>query len=164
MNEGRYLEEELIDTSRTDFCVGVAGYPERHFEAPNFKADLRWLKHKISLGASYVVTQMFFDNEKYFSFVRNCREAGITVPIIPGLKPITSKTQLTVLPSVFHTEIPDDFALALDDCKDSKAAAELGVEWSTKQAKELMDFGVPCLHFYSMGKSDSIKRIAGNLF
>lgn len=164
MNNGKYLDEEQSDTSRTNFCVGVAGYPEKHSESPNLKADLRWLKQKVDLGAEYIVTQMFFDNQKYFEFVKNCREAGIKVPIIPGLKPITSKTQLTLLPSVFHLEIPDELATALEACADNKAAQQLGVEWAVQQSKELMGFGVPCLHFYSMGKSNSVKQIAEQLF
>ena len=164
MNSGRYLDDEQTDCCSTSFCVGVAGYPEKHSEAPNFKADLRWLKRKVELGAEYIVTQMFFDNKKYFEFVKNCREAGINVPVIPGLKPITAKTQLTLLPSIFHLEIPDDLATALDTCADNKAATEIGVAWAVQQSKELMDFGVPCLHFYSMGKSDSVRKIAGQLF
>lgn len=164
MNNGHYLDDEQQDKHNTDFCIGVAGYPEKHFEAPNAKADLRWLKRKIDLGAEYIVTQMFFDNKKYFDFVDSCREAGITVPILPGLKPITTKTQLTLLPSVFHLEIPDELASALEKCKDNKEAASLGVEWAVQQSKELMLAGVPCLHFYSMGKSDSIYKIAKQLF
>lgn len=164
MNQGRYLDEEQADCCHTDFCVGVAGYPEKHFEAPNAKADLRWLKKKVDLGAQYIVTQMFFDNKKYFEFVASCRELGINIPIIPGLKPITTKTQLTLLPSFFHLEIPDELATGLEQCKDNKAAAELGVEWAVQQSKELMRAGVPCLHFYSMGKADSVKRIAEQLF
>ncbi|MDX5347567.1 MAG: methylenetetrahydrofolate reductase, partial [Hymenobacteraceae bacterium] len=124
----------------------------------------RWLKKKVELGAEYIVTQMFFDNQKFFDFVQRCREEGINVPIIPGLKPITSKTQLTILPSIFHTEIPCDLADALEACTDNKAAAKLGVEWAVQQSRELMEYDVPCLHFYSMGKSDSIKQIAEKLF
>ncbi|MFC5269976.1 methylenetetrahydrofolate reductase [NAD(P)H] [Adhaeribacter terreus] len=164
MNKGRYLDEEQIDCCNTDFCVGVAGYPEKHFEAPNARADLRWLKKKVDLGAKYIVTQMFFDNKKYFDFVANCREIGIDVPILPGLKPITTKSQLTLLPSLFHLEIPDELASALEACKDNKAAAELGINWAVQQSKELMLAGVPCLHFYSMGKSDSVRKIAEQLF
>ncbi|MBK0402626.1 methylenetetrahydrofolate reductase [NAD(P)H] [Adhaeribacter sp. BT258] len=164
MNRGRYLDEEQADCCNTDFCIGVAGYPEKHFEAPNAKADLRWLKKKVDLGAEYIVTQMFFDNKKYFDFVASCREAGITVPIIPGLKPITTKTQLNLLPSLFHLEIPDDLASALENCKDNLEASQLGVEWAVQQSKELMQAGVPCLHFYSMGKSDAVRRIAEQLF
>ncbi len=164
MNNGCYQDDEQADSSCTNFCVGVAGYPEKHFEAPNAKADLRWLKKKIDLGAEYIVTQMFFDNKKYFDFVASCREMGITVPIIPGLKPITTKSQVTILPSFFHLEIPDELAVGLEACKDNKAATELGIEWAVQQSKELMLAGVPCLHYYSMGKSDSVRRIAKQLF
>lgn len=164
MNEGCYQDEEQADSNCTNFCIGVAGYPEKHFEAPNAKADLRWLKRKVELGAEYIVTQMFFDNKKYFDFVASCREIGITVPILPGLKPITTKSQLTILPSIFHLEIPDELAVALERCKDNKEASALGIEWAVQQSKELMQAGVPCLHYYSMGKSDSVRRIAEQLF
>ncbi|MCC9135763.1 methylenetetrahydrofolate reductase [NAD(P)H] [Pontibacter silvestris] len=164
MNNGCYLDDEQASNNSTDFCIGVAGYPEKHSEAPNLKADLRWLKKKIELGADYIVTQMFFDNQKYFDFVNLCRAEGINVPIIPGLKPITTKNQLTVLPSIFHIDIPADLADAVDACTDNKAAAQVGVEWAIKQSKELMEFGVPCLHYYSMGKSGSVRKVAEALF
>ncbi|GAB3202980.1 methylenetetrahydrofolate reductase (NADPH) [Pontibacter aydingkolensis] len=164
MNNGCYLDDEQVTNSCTDFCIGVAGYPEKHFEAPNLKSDLRWLKKKVELGADYIVTQMFFDNQKYFDFVNQCRAEGITVPIIPGLKPMTTKTQLTLLPSLFHIEIPCDLADAIEGCSDNKAAAQVGVEWAIKQSKELMEFGVPCLHYYSMGKSESVRKVAEALF
>lgn len=164
MNNGRYLDDELVSDSGTNFCIGVAGYPEKHFEAPNLRSDLRWLKKKVEMGAEYIVTQMFFDNRKYFDFVKLCREAGINVPILPGLKPLTTKSQLTVLPSLFHIEIPCDLADAVDACADNKAAAQVGVEWAIQQSKELMEFGVPCLHYYSMGKSESVRKVAEKLF
>ncbi|PRY14906.1 5,10-methylenetetrahydrofolate reductase (NAD(P)) [Pontibacter ummariensis] len=164
MNNGRYLDDEQVNTYGTDFCIGVAGYPEKHSEAPNMQADLRWLKKKVEMGADYVVTQMFFDNQKYFDFVQLCRSEGINVPIIPGLKPITTKTQLTILPSIFHIDIPCDLADAVEACADNKAAAQVGVEWAIKQSKELMEFGVPCLHYYSMGKSGSVRKVAEALF
>ncbi|MBB6609670.1 methylenetetrahydrofolate reductase [NAD(P)H] [Pontibacter sp. Tf4] len=164
MNNGVYLDDEQAYHNGTGFCIGVAGYPEKHFEAPNLKSDLRWLKKKIELGADYIVTQMFFDNQKYFDFVNRCRAEGITVPIIPGLKPMTTKTQLTLLPSLFHIEVPCELADAIEDCPDNKAAAQVGVEWAIKQSKELMEFGVPCLHYYSMGKSDSVRKVAEALF
>ncbi|WP_018476269.1 methylenetetrahydrofolate reductase [NAD(P)H] [Pontibacter roseus] len=164
MNNGCYLDEEQMYHNGTDFCIGVAGYPEKHFEAPNLKSDMRWLKKKIEMGADYIVTQMFFDNQKYFDFVNACRAEGITVPIIPGLKPMTTKTQLTLLPSLFHIEIPCDLADAIEECPDNKAAAQVGVEWAIQQSKELMAFGVPCLHYYSMGKSDSVRKVAEALF
>ena len=164
MNKGIYLDDEQINHNGTNFCIGVAGYPEKHSESPNLKADLRWLKKKVELGADYIVTQMFFDNQKYFNFVKQCREAGINVPIIPGLKPLTSKSQLTLLPGLFHLEIPCDLADAVEACADNKAAAQVGVEWAIQQSKELVEFGVPCLHYYSMGKSESVRKVAEALF
>lgn len=164
MNNGVYLDDEQINHNGTDFCIGVAGYPEKHSESPNLKADLRWLKKKVDLGADYIVTQMFFNNQKYFDFVKQCREADINVPIIPGLKPLTSKSQLTLLPGLFHLEIPCDLADAVEACPDNKAAAQVGVEWAIQQSKELVEFGVPCLHYYSMGKSESVRKVAEALF
>ncbi len=164
MNNGLYLDDELQGTSPTSFCIGVAGYPEKHFSAPNLKADLKYLKLKVELGAEYIVTQMFFDNTKYFSFVDECRKAGINVPIIPGIKPITSKNQLNVLPKTFHIDIPEALAEGLEQCKDNTSAKEVGIEWCIQQSKELIQHNVPTLHFYSMGKSDPIYRIAKALF
>lgn len=164
LNKGRYLTTEQENVCPTDFCIGTAGYPEKHFEAPNMKSDMRYLKQKIENGAHYIVTQMFFDNQKYFDFVKACREEGITVPIIPGLKPITTKSQVNVLPRLFHMDIPEDLVEAIGQCKDNAAAAEVGVEWAVEQSKKLIEFGVPCLHFYSMGKSDSVQKIAAAIF
>jgi methylenetetrahydrofolate reductase (NADPH) len=164
MNNGQYLDEDQRNTTETDFCIGVAGYPEKHFEAPNLKIDLQFLKKKIDLGAEYIVTQMFFDNAKYFKFVDDCRAAGITVPIIPGLKPITTKKQLTILPSIFHIDLPEQLAEAVYNCETTQAVRQVGVEWCTHQSKELMQKGAPVLHYYSMGKSTSIQQIASNLF
>jgi methylenetetrahydrofolate reductase (NADPH) len=164
MNNGRYLDEDLQNTFPTDFCIGVAGYPEKHFEAPNMKIDMKYLKKKVDLGAEYIVTQMFFDNSKYFEFVDKCHANGIHVPIIPGLKPITSLKQITTLPSIFHIDLPEDLADELDKCTSNEQVKQLGVEWGIKQSKELMDSGVPCLHYYSMGKSDSVVKIAEALF
>ena len=164
MNKGLYLDDELQNTSPTDFCVGVAGYPEKHFSAPNLKADLKYLKLKVDLGAEYIVTQMFFNNQKYFEFVDECRKAGINVPIIPGIKPLTGKGQLTILPKAFHIDIPEDLSEEVEKCKDNTAAKEIGIEWCIKQSKELIKHNVPTLHFYSMGKSDPIYRIAKELF
>ncbi|MEP3583358.1 MAG: methylenetetrahydrofolate reductase [NAD(P)H], partial [Cyclobacteriaceae bacterium] len=151
MNQGQYLDDELQNAVPTNFCIGVAGYPEKHFEAPNLKSDLSFLKQKIDAGAEYIVTQLFFDNQKYFEFVEKCRKAGINVPIIPGLKPITIRNHMNVLPSIFHIDIPDELHDAVEQCNDNAAVKEVGVEWGIKQAKELMDAGVPVLHFYSMG-------------
>lgn len=164
MNKGKFIDDELENASPTDFCVGVAGYPEKHFSAPNLKTDLKYLKHKVDSGAEYIVTQMFFDNKKYFDFVKQCREAGITVPIIPGIKPITTKSQTTILPTIFHIDLPEELAEAVEKCKDNIAVREVGIEWIVNQSKELMKFGVPTLHFYSMSKSDPIYRIAKELF
>jgi methylenetetrahydrofolate reductase (NADPH) len=164
MNQGVYLDDELLNATPTDFCIGVAGYPEKHFEAPNLKTDLKYLKQKVDLGAEYIVTQMFYDNQKFFDFVKKCREAGIHVPIIPGLKPITGKGQINVLPKVFYIDLPEGLSEAVEACKDNVQAAEVGIEWAIQQAKELMAFGVPTLHFYSMGKADSVYRIAKELF
>lgn len=164
MNKGFYLEDELQNTSPTNFCVGVAGYPEKHFSAPNLKTDLKYLKLKVDLGAEYIVTQMFFDNRKYFEFVEECRKVGITVPIIPGIKPITGKGQLTVLPKAFHIDIPEELSEAVEKCQDNTSVKEVGIEWCIQQSKELIKHNVPTLHFYSMGKSDPIYRIAKALF
>ncbi|MEQ9306633.1 MAG: methylenetetrahydrofolate reductase [NAD(P)H], partial [Marinoscillum sp.] len=164
MNEGKYLDEELQNAVPTNFCIGVAGYPEKHFEAPNIKSDLKFLKQKVDQGAEYIVTQMFYDNSKYFEFVKKCNEAGINVPIIPGLKPITTKNHMTMLPSIFHIDIPDDLYTEIEKCKDNRAVKEVGIEWGIEQSKELMAAGVPVLHYYSMGKSDAVERIAKSLF
>jgi len=164
MNKGIYLDEELHDPAPTNFCIGVAGYPEKHFNAPNLKSDLKYLKLKVDLGAEYIVTQMFFDNKKYFEFVDRCREAGIHVPIIPGIKPLTGKSQLTILPQFFHIDLPEELSEEAEKCKDNASVKEVGIEWAVNQSKELMKKGVPTLHYYSMGKSDPIYRIAKELF
>lgn len=164
MNKGSYLDEELLNANHTDFCIGVAGYPEKHFEAPNLKFDLHYLKRKVELGAEYIVTQMFFDNQKYFDYVNKCREIGIEVPIIPGLKPITVQKQNTILPRIFHIDLPEELSDAIEKCSNNDQVKEVGIEWAIKQAKELMEFGVPCLHFYSMGKAEPVHKIASALF
>ncbi len=164
MNKGAYLSDELQNPTPTKFCIGVAGYPEKHFEAPNLKTDLKYLKQKIDSGADYVVTQMFFDNKKFFEYVDKCRAEGITVPIIPGLKPITTKSQITNLPRNFFIDMPDDLIDAIEKCRTDDDVKNVGVEWAIHQAKELMDAKVPCLHFYSMGKSTAIQQIASKLF
>lgn len=164
MNKGCYLDEELQNSSPTNFCIGVAGYPEKHFSAPNLKADLKYLKLKVDEGAQYIVTQMFFNNEKYFRFVEECKKAGIDVPIIPGIKPITTKSQLNILPKVFHIDIPEELSEAVEKAKDNAAVKEIGIEWCIQQSKELIQHHVPTIHFYSMGKSDPIYRIARELF
>jgi methylenetetrahydrofolate reductase (NADPH) len=164
MNRGIYLDEELQNAASSDFCIGVAGYPEKHFEAPNMKSDMKYLKQKVANGADYIVTQMFFDNQKYFDFVEKCRSEGIDVPIIPGLKPITTINQANVLPSIFHIDIPEDLSDAIDKCKTNVEAKEVGVEWAVQQSKELIEFGAPTLHFYSMGRAEPVYRIAKQLF
>jgi len=164
MNKGVYLDEELHEPSPTNFCIGVAGYPEKHYNAPNLKTDLKYLKNKIDKGADYIVTQMFFDNKKYFEFVDKCREAGITVPIIPGIKPLTTKAQLTILPQIFHIDLPEELADEAEKCKDNAGVKQVGIEWAVKQSKELIKYGAPTIHFYSMGKSDPIYKIAKELF
>ncbi|WP_426489619.1 methylenetetrahydrofolate reductase [NAD(P)H] [Hymenobacter sp. 102] len=164
LNKGEYLDQEQDDTWATDFCIGTAGYPEKHFEAPSHATDLRYLKHKVDRGAEYIVTQMFFDNEQFFTFERRCREAGITVPIIPGLKPLTTKGQLTALPRSFYLNMPDELVDAVHLAPDNAAAREIGIEWCINQSRELMAHGVPVLHYYSMGKSEAVRRVAAALF
>ncbi len=164
MNQGKYLDEELQNSQPAKFNIGVAGYPEKHIEAPNMKTDIKYLKAKIDAGAEYIVTQMFFDNDKYIHFVKACREADIHVPIIPGLKPITTKRHLAILPQVFNIDLPDELVNAVEKCKDNKEVSEVGVEWGIKQSKELMAFGVPALHYFTMSKSDTIKKIVKAVF
>lgn len=164
LNQGVYLDEDLENAHSTDFCIGVAGYPEKHFEAPNLKTDLKYLKAKVDAGADYIVTQMFYDNQKYFDFVDLCRKNEIHVPIIPGLKPITTKKQGTLLPSIFHIDLPEALSDEIEKCTDNKQVKEVGVEWAIQQSKELMSYGVPSLHYYSMGKADPVYRIAKALF
>lgn len=164
MNQGLYLDEDLQNAHPTDFCIGVAGYPEKHFEAPNLNTDLKHLKAKVDAGAEYIVTQMFFDNKKYFDFVELCKNNGITVPIIPGLKPITSKSQSTILPSIFHIDLPESLSDAIAACKNNQEVRAVGIEWGIQQSKELMAKGVPSLHYYSMGKAESVYQIAKALF
>ncbi|GAA0532161.1 methylenetetrahydrofolate reductase [NAD(P)H] [Chitinophaga japonensis] len=159
MNNGVYLEEDLQEGVKTKFCIGVAGYPEKHFEAPNMQTDIAHLKRKVEKGADYIVTQMFFDNQKFFDFVTKCRDMGITIPIIPGLKPITSKKQLTVLPRTFHVDIPDELSTEILKCKTDKEVEEVGTQWLIQQSRELKQFGVPVLHYYTLGKPKVVKRV-----
>jgi len=164
LNKGKYLDEELRNTTATDFSVGVAGYPEKHFEAANMDVDLRYLKEKIDAGAEYIVTQMFFDNTKYFEFVDNCRQIGITVPIIPGLKPISRLNDMKALPLVFHIDIPEELAGELRKCSTDKQASDLGVEWTVNQSLELKKYGVPALHYFTIGETENIRQIAQRVF
>lgn len=163
MNKGILLHEET-ESLPTNFCIGVAGYPEKHIDAVSFEDDLRYLKQKVDAGADYIVTQMFFDNAKYFDFVKKCREMGINVPIIPGLKPLATERQLDILPEIFHLEIPSDFVAEARKCSNNAAVKQLGIEWAVQQGKELIQAGVPALHFYTMSKSDSVRAIAEKLF
>ncbi|MGB1204983.1 MAG: methylenetetrahydrofolate reductase [NAD(P)H] [Chitinophagales bacterium] len=163
LNKGIYLEEDLQNGIKTNFCIGVAGYPEKHSEAPNLKTDLRYLKQKVDAGADYIVTQMFFDNQKYFDFVKACRNTGISVPIIPGLKPITRRSQVYRLPGIFNINLPEDLVAAIEKCKTDEAVKQVGIEWTIAQAKSLQEFGVPCLHFYTMSLAKNISKIVRGL-
>ncbi len=163
LNKGKYLEQVEL-SSKTDFCIGVAGYPEKHIEAPNLESDIHFLKQKIKLGADYIVTQMFFDNKKFFEFQKICQEEGIKVPIIPGLKPISTKKQLNVIPDKFHCNFPETLIKEVIKCKDNLQVKEVGMEWCIKQSKELKEHGVPFLHYYSMGKALNIKKIVQTVF
>ncbi len=160
MNNGQYLDPSIQNGEKTDFCIGIAGYPEKHFESPNLETDIAFLKKKVDAGASYIVTQMFFDNQHYFNFVKTCRDAGINVPIVPGLKPITKKYQLNSIPRLFFIDLPSDLVNAMMSAKDDAALKQIGIEWCAAQSKELKKFGVPCLHYYTMGDSKTIRSIA----
>ncbi len=163
LNNGIYLEEDIREGFRTNFCIGAAGYPEKHFEAPNLQTDLAYLKAKVAAGAEYVVTQMFFDNQKYFDFVKRCREADINIPVIPGLKPITSKKQLSVIPRTFHVDIPDDLANEVLQAKTDVDVEKIGEEWLLQQSRELKEAGVPVLHYYTLGKPKVIYNVVKQL-
>lgn len=164
MNRGIYLDEDILNTSPTGFSLGVAGYPEKHAEAANMNADIRYLKQKIDAGAEYIVTQMFFDNEFYFDFVEKCRAEGIHVPIIPGLKPISAKSQLVTLPRTFNISIPEELEREIGKCRDNREAREIGTEWAILQSKELLARNVPVIHYFTMGRSDNIRQIAKAVF
>jgi methylenetetrahydrofolate reductase (NADPH) len=164
MNMGIYLDEDLTNAEETNFCIGAAGYPEKHHDAPNLLYDLRFLKRKVEAGAEFVVTQMFFDNDKYFSFVDKCREAGINVPIIPGLKPLSTKKQLMTLPKIFHIDIPDELSIEVEKCKTDEEVKSVGEEWCIQQCLSLKKEGAPAIHFYTMGLSESTRKIATKVF
>jgi methylenetetrahydrofolate reductase (NADPH) len=164
LNKGIYLDEDLQNSTKTDFCIGVAGYPEKHMEAPSLDSDIHFVEQKIKNGADYIITQMFFDNKKFFDFVAKCRAAGITVPIIPGLKPIATKKQLNLIPHRFSVELPDDLIMEVVKAKDNEAVKQIGIEWCTQQSKELVAAGIPVLHYYSMGKAENVKAIAKEIF
>jgi methylenetetrahydrofolate reductase (NADPH) len=164
MNSGIYLDEELTNATESDFCIGAACYPEKHMDAPNLHSDLKFLKRKVEAGAEFLVTQMFFDNQHYFDFVQKCRDIGINVPIIPGIKPISTKKQLMVLPKIFHIDVPEELVNQVEKCSNNEEVKQVGIEWTTKQCKELMAQDVPVLHFYTMGKAYQTKEICKNIF
>jgi methylenetetrahydrofolate reductase (NADPH) len=163
LNAGVYLEDDLKGTQKTEFCIGVAGYPEKHFEAPNMDTDLQYLKAKVDAGADYIITQMFFDNTKYYAFVDACRAAGINVPIIPGLKPIYNKKQLTILPKTFHIDLPSDLSSEVLKCKTDEEVEKIGQEWLLHQSIDLKKKGVPVLHYYTLGKPHVIANVVKGL-
>lgn len=164
LNNGKYLHDLVESQHLFDFCIGVAGYPEKHMEAPSMDTDLRRLKQKVDAGADYVVTQMFFDNQKFFEFVDKAKSMGIKVPIIPGIKPIAVQRHLNVLPQIFKIDLPDDLVKEVDKCETNKQIKKVGIEWAIQQSRELIAAGVPLVHYYSMGKSDNIKAIATKVF
>jgi len=164
LNKGKYLHDVIEANHKANFCIGVAGYPEKHLESPSLQTDLKRLKEKVDAGADYVVTQMFFDNQKYFEFVKAAREIGITVPIIPGIKPLAVKKHLQLLPQVFKIDLPEPLITEVEKCKTNTDIRQVGVDWAIEQSKELMDANVPVLHYYSMGKSTNIKAIAEAVF
>ncbi len=164
LNNGNYLHDVSVVEDKSNFCIGVAGYPEKHLEAPSMQSDLKRLKEKVDAGADYVVTQMFFDNKKYFAFVEAAKKMGINVPIIPGIKPIAVNRHLQLLPQVFRIDLPEDLINSIDKCKNNKEVRQAGIEWAIHQSKELLQAGVPVLHYYSMGKSSNIKAIAKAIF
>jgi methylenetetrahydrofolate reductase (NADPH) len=163
LNAGIYLEDDLKGTQKTEFCIGVAGYPEKHFEAPNMETDLQYLKMKIDMGADYIITQMFYDNAKYYAFVKACRAIGINVPIIPGLKPVYTKKQLTILPKTFHIDLPTDLSNEMLKCKTDEDVEKVGTEWLLHQSKDLKKNGVPVLHYYTLGKPHVIANVVKEL-
>ncbi|MEY4459322.1 MAG: hypothetical protein RIT38_527 [Bacteroidota bacterium] len=164
LNQGIYLDEDILNGGKTNFCMGVAGYPEKHFESPNFEIDLQKTKEKVDAGADYIMTQMFFNNQKFLDYVKACRDMGITVPIIPGLKPITNKKQLTILPRIFHVDIPTELSNAINKCKTDAECEQVGTEWLIQQSKELKAAGVPVLHYYTLGKPKVIRDVVSAVF
>ena len=164
LNKGIYLDEDLQNSTKTDFCIGVAGYPEKHMEAPSLDSDIHFVKQKIQNGADYIITQMFFDNQKFFDFVAKCRTAGITVPIIPGLKPLATVKQLNLIPHRFKVDLPDELIKEVVRAKNNEAVSQIGSEWCVSQSKQLIEAGIPVLHYYSMGKANNIRAIAKQVF
>ncbi len=164
MNNGVFIDGEVEECHHSQFCIGVAGYPEKHAESPNGDTDLRFLKEKVDAGASYIVTQMCFDNRKLFDFINRCRAAGIMVPIVPGIKPFSTKAQLSLLPQIFHVDLPQELVSEVERCADNKQVRQVGVEWAIMQARELKKAGLPILHFYTMGRTDNMYKIAKEIF
>ena len=164
LNKGQYMEDDILDGVKTDFCIGVAGYPEKHYESPNIDTDISFLKKKIDLGAGYVTTQMFFENKHYYDYVTRCRQAGIDAPIIPGLKPISSKKQLTVIPRIFNVELPMELCNEIMKCKTDAAVEQVGTEWLLMQCRELLKNNAPVLHFYTLSKPNMIYNVLKQLF
>ena len=164
MNQGIYLDETLTDAVHSNFCIGVAAYPEKHYEAPNIDIDIENLKRTIDAGANYIVTQMFFDNRKFYRFVEKCRAAGITAPIIPGLKPISTQTHIEMLPRAFSIDLPQELMQEVRKCKDNKEIYQVGIEWCTAQSKDLLANGAPAIHYYTMGKAENVREILKRSF
>ncbi len=164
LKKGKYLDDDLIQKTPMNFTIGVAGYPEKHPEAPNMKSDIHFLKKKVEAGAEFIVTQLFFDNQKFFDFVHLCRDSGINVPIIPGIKPLSTLNHLNYLSKTFSIDIPEILVKEVLKCKNNSEIKQVGVEWATQQSKELVNFGVPCLHYYTMGRPDNIRNIAKAVF
>jgi methylenetetrahydrofolate reductase (NADPH) len=164
LRNGIYLDEDVKNPEPLNLCVGVAGYPEKHFESPNLATDIHFLKKKIEAGAEYIVTQLFFDNQKFFDFVARCREAGIQVPIVPGIKPISRLSHLTFMPKFFHVDLPEALTTELLKCKTDQEASAVGRDWAITQCRELVNFGVPSIHFYTMGKSEQTAQIARGVY
>lgn len=163
LNNGHYMEEDILDGVKTDFCVGVAGYPEKHMEAPNLDIDIAYLKHKIDLGADYVTTQMFFNNEHYYKYVNKCKELGVNVPIIPGLKPVSSTKQLSIIPRVFNVELPIELCTEMMKCKNDADLEKVGTEWLLNQCRDLIKNNVKVLHFYTLSKPGIIYNVLKQL-
>ena len=163
MNNGQYLYEETKN-SPSNFCIGTAGYPEKHFEAMNLSTDMKHLKRKVDAGAEFIVTQLFYDNEKFFDFVKKCREIGIKVPIIPGIKPVTNLRHLSFIPKFFHVNFPEAFSNELEKCKTDEEIKRVGIEWTTEQCKDLVKADIPVIHFYTMGRGTAVKNIAKEIF
>ena len=164
LNSGHYMEEDIIDGAKTDFCIGVAGYPEKHFEAPNMDTDIYYLKRKIDLGADYVTTQLFFNNAHYYSYLKKCQELGVNVPILPGLKPLTNKKQLTIIPRIFNVEVPVELCNEMLKAKTDADCEQIGTEWLLYQCRDLLKNKVPVLHFYTLGKPSVIYNVLKQLF